>query len=80
MTMKTENRLYGLRLAVQQTYGDDRKAIATQFVPNVEDKQMVPLLFRVLDGHNVRGVLMAHVEKQLFTNVKWDACAKWMGM
>jgi RNA ligase len=77
---QTENRLYGLRLAVQQTYEDDRKAIATQFVPTLEDKQMVPLLFRVLDGHNVRDVLMAHVEKQLFTNVKWDACAEWLGM
>lgn len=77
---QTENRLNGLRMACDQSYENDRKAIATQFVPTVEDKQMVPLLFRVLDGHNVRDVLMAHVEKQLFTNVKWDACAKWMGM
>ena len=77
---QTENRLYGLRIAAQQTYEDDRKSIATKFVPTLEDKQMVPLLFRVLDGHNVRDVLMAHVEKQLFTNVKWDACAEWLGM
>jgi RNA ligase len=77
---QTENRLYGLRMACDQSYEGDRKAIATQFVPTVEDKQMVPLLFRVLDGNDVRDVLMQHVEKQLFTNVKWDACAKWMGM
>lgn len=77
---QTENRLRGLRMACDQSYEDDRKAIATLFVPTVEDKQMVPLLFRVIDGHDVRDVLMQHVEKQLFTNVKWDACAKWMGM
>jgi RNA ligase len=77
---QTENRLYGLRIAAQQTYEDDRKSIATKFVPTLEDKQMVPLLFRVLDGYNVRDVLMAHVEKQLFTNVKWDDCAEWLGM
>jgi RNA ligase len=61
-------------------YGNDRKAIATQYVPNLEDKQIVSLMFRVLDGNDVRDVLMQHVEKQLFTNVKWDACAEWMGM
>lgn len=78
--MQTENRLRGLRMACDQSYEDDRKAIATKFVPTVEDKQMVPLLFRVLDGHDVRDVLLSHVEKQINTNVKWDACAKWMGM
>lgn len=77
---QTENRLYGLRMACDQSYEGDRKAIATQFVPTIEDKQMVPLLFRILDGNDVRDVLMQYVEKQLFTNVKWDACAKWMGM
>ena len=61
-------------------YGNDRKAIATQYVPNLEDKQIVSLMFRVLDGNDVRDVLRQHVEKQLFTNVKWDACAEWMGM
>lgn len=77
---QTESWLYGLRMACAQLYEDDRKAIATKFVPTLEDKQMVPLLFRVLDGHDTRDVLMQHVEKQLFTNVKWDACAEWMGM
>lgn len=77
---QTENRLRGLRMACDQSYEDNRKSIATLFVPTVEDKQMVPLLFRILDGHNVRDVLMQHVEKQINTNAKWDACTKWMGM
>lgn len=43
-------------------------------------KDMVPLLFRALDGHDVREVMLQHIEKQLTSNVKWDACAKWLGM
>lgn len=77
---QTENRLYGRLMACDQSYKNDRKAIATQFVPTMEDKQMVPLLFRVLDGHDVREVMLQHIEKQLTSNVKWDACAKWLGM
>lgn len=77
---QTENRLYGLLMACGQSYDGDRKSIATQFVPTIKDKQMVPLLFRALDGHDVRDVMLQHIEKQLFTNVKWDACANWLGV
>ena len=77
---QTENRLYGLRIAAQQSYEDDRKRIAIEMVPTLENKADVPLLFRVLDGHNIRDVLLDYVRKNIFTNTKWDACAEWMGM
>lgn len=77
---QTENRLYGLRIAAQQSYEDDRKRIALEMVPTLPNKADVPLLFRVLDGYNIRDVLLDYVRKNIFTNVKWDACAEWMGM
>lgn len=75
-----ERYLHGRVDEARMHHGTDRKAIATQYVPLLEDKQVASLLFRVLDGHKVRDVLMQHIEKNISTNTKWDACAKWMGM
>ena len=61
-------------------YGNDRKAIATQYIPNLEDKGVAPFIFRMLDGHNARELLLDHMRKSIGSNVKWDACAKWLGM
>jgi RNA ligase len=61
-------------------YGNDRKAIATQYIPNLEDKGVAPFIFRLLDGHNCRDLLLDHVRKNIGSNVKWDTCALWLGM
>lgn len=75
-----ENRLYGLRIAAQQNYEDDRKRIALEMVPALENKADAQFVFRMLDGGNIRDLLLQHVEKNITTNVKWDACAEWLGM
>ena len=75
-----ENRLYGLRMAASQSYDDDRKRIALGFIPTLERKEDAQFIFRMLDGADVRELLMDYVRKNIFTNVKWDACAEWMGM
>lgn len=64
----------------QMHYGNDRKAIATQYVPLLEDKGVASFIFRMLDGHDLRELMLAHIEKSIGSNVKWDACAAWMGM
>jgi len=61
-------------------YDDDRKRIALGFIPTLERKEDAQFIFRMLDGSNVRDLLLDHVRKNIFTNVKWDACAEWMGM
>jgi hypothetical protein len=73
------------RLAVYQTgcalvYKNDRKRIATEFVPTLENKADAQFIFRMLDGHDLRDLLLQHVEKNINTNVKWESCAKWLGM
>jgi hypothetical protein len=61
-------------------YGNDRKAIATQYIPNLEDKGVAPFIFRMLDGHNTRDLLLDHVRKSISTNTKWEQTATWLGM
>lgn len=75
-----QNRLYGLRIAASQSYDDDRKRIALEFIPTLERKEDAQFIFRMLDGHDLREMMLAHIEKCISSNTKWDACAEWMGM
>ena len=76
----TEDALMLLYLEAKNDYGSDRKRIALEFVPTLENKTDAQFIFRMLDGHDLRELLLAHVEKSINTNVKWDECAKWLGM
>jgi len=75
-----ENRLYGLRIRAQQSYNDDRKRIAIDMIPNLENKADASFVFRMIDGHDLRNMMLEHIKQNTNTNVKWDACAIWMGM
>ena len=75
-----ENRLLGQRMNASQTYEDDRKRIALEMVPHLENKADAQFIFRMLDGHDLRELLLKHIEKSIHTNVKWDECAAWLGM
>jgi RNA ligase len=75
-----EDRLLAERDIVGQLYNNDRKRIALEFIPTLEDKADASFIFRMLDGHSVRELMLQHIEKNINTNVKWDECAKWMGM
>lgn len=58
---------------------ESRKDVATIFAKGV-DKTVMPFIFRMLGGHDLRELLLDHVRKSISTNVKWDECAKWMEM
>jgi RNA ligase len=77
---QTENRLYGLRIAAQQSYEDDRKRIALEMIPSLPNKADTQFIFRMLDGHNIRDLLLDHVRKSINTNTKWEQTATWLGM
>lgn len=76
----TEDALSMLYLEAKNDYGNDRKRIALEFIPTLECKEDAQFIFRMLDGHDIRDLLLDHVRKNIFTNVKWDACAVWLGM
>lgn len=75
-----QDRLLAERDIARQLYDDDRKRIALEFIPTLEYKEDAQFIFRMLDGHDLRALLLTHVEKNITSNTKWDACAKWMGM
>ena len=77
---QTENRLYGLRIAAQQSYEDDRKRIALEMVPSLPNKADASFIFRMLDGHELRDLMIDHIRKNISSNTKWDSCAVWLGM
>lgn len=75
-----ENRLLGQRMNASQTYEDDRKRIALEMVPSLPNKVDASFIFRMLDGSNIRDLLLDYVRKNISSNTRWDACAEWMGM
>jgi RNA ligase len=75
-----EDMLLADRDICSQLYEDDRKRVALEYVPTLPNKADAQFVFRMLDGHNIRDLLLDHVRKSINTNTKWDACAEWMGM
>jgi hypothetical protein len=69
-----------LRINAQQSYNDDRKRIALEMVPHLENKADSGFVFKMLDGHDLRELMLEHIKKNISTNVKWESCAKWMEM
>jgi RNA ligase len=61
-------------------FGNDRKSIAVEFIPRLEDKGIAPFIFRMLDGHDLRELMLDHVRKSVNSNTKWDQTAAWLGM
>lgn len=76
----TEDALSMLYLEALNEYGGDRKRVALEMVPKLENKVDSSFIFRMLDGKNVRDLLLAHIEKHISSNTKWDVCAQWLGL
>lgn len=76
----TEERLMLAYLEAKTHCGGDRKRIALEFIPTLERKEDAQFIFRMLDGHNLRVLMLMHIEKNISTNTRWDECAKWLGM
>ena len=70
-----EDMLLADRDICSQLYKDDRKRIALEYVPKLSNKSDAQFIFRQLDGHDLRDLMLKHIEKNISTNVKWDACA-----
>jgi RNA ligase len=75
-----EDMLLADRGICSQLYEDDRKRVALEYVPTLERKADAQFIFRMLDGHNIRDLLLDHVRKSINTNTKWEECSRWMGM
>jgi T4 RnlA family RNA ligase len=76
----TEDRLAVYQTGCRLLYHNDRKRIALEFVPTLENKADASFIFRMLDGHEFRDLMIDHIRKNISSNTKWDKCAEWMGM
>jgi RNA ligase len=75
-----EDMLLADRDICSQLYEDDRKRVALEYVPTLPNKADAQFVFRMLDGHNIRDLLLDHVRKSINTNTRWEECARWMGI
>jgi RNA ligase len=62
---------------LRETNGD-RKRVALEFVPKLEDKKDAGILFKMLDGKEPRDLLLEMVGNATGSNTKWDAFAEWL--
>jgi RNA ligase len=62
--------------------GLDRKRYAQEWMPTIKgnDPFAPNYVFGRFADRDGREMILQHIEKHLTANVKWDECAKWMGM
>lgn len=60
-------------------YEGDKKRIALELVPTI-DKADAPFIFRVIDGNELRPLLLEKISNNVSRNTKWEECAKWLTM
>lgn len=62
--------------------GLDRKRYAQEWMPTIQknDSFAPNYVFGRFSNRDGRKMIIDHIEKHLSTNVRWDECARWMGM
>lgn len=73
-----EGRLEGLEMLARTIYGADKKRIALEMVPNLINKADGGFMFRLIDGHSVRDLLLDHCKKNIGSTPKYEALMAWM--
>lgn len=74
----TAGRLEGLELLARTIYGADKKRIALEMAPNLINKQDAGFIFKLIDGHPVRDLLLNHCKKNIGSTPKYDELMEWM--
>lgn len=77
-TLETYERYWNTVVAS----GLDRKRYAQEWMPTIKnnDPFAPQYVFGKFQGRDGREMILQHIEKHLFTNVKWSECAFWLGM
>ena len=62
--------------------GLDRKRYAQEWMPTIKgnDSFAPNYVFGRFAGRDGRQMILDHIEKHITTNVRWDECARWLGM
>jgi RNA ligase len=73
-----EGRLLGLELLARTIYGADKKRIALEMAPNLINKQDGGFIFRLIDGHSIRDLLLDFCKKNIGSTPKYEALMEWL--
>ncbi len=73
-----EGRLEGLEMLARTIYGADKKRISLEMVPNLINKADGGFMFKLMDGHAIRDLLLDHCKKNIGSTPKYDALMEWM--
>jgi len=73
-------RLEGLVTIAKTLHGYDKKAIALEFAPNLIFKQDARFIFSVIDGKELRPLVLDHVAKSVSKTANYEQLAEWMGL
>lgn len=75
----SEKILY-IQEKVSEIRGRERKDIALNYMPNIKDKNDIPLLWEMVDNHDPNDLVVDFVKKSTYNNKKWEECVEWLGM
>lgn len=73
-------RIEGLVMIAKTVYGGDKKTVALEFAPNLLQKQDARFIFSVLDGKDLRPLVLDHIAKSVTKTEKYEELVKWMGI
>ena len=73
-------RIEGLVMLGRVLHGGDKKEVALNFVPNLIHKEDASFIFRVLDGKELRPLVLEHIRKGAGNTARYEALEKWMEM
>jgi RNA ligase len=73
-----EDRIGALEMLARTIYGGDKKRIALEMIPNLVNKADGSFLFKLMDGHKMRDVLLDHSKKSIGSTPKYEDLMKWM--
>jgi predicted P-loop ATPase len=73
-------RLEGLVTLARVLHGGVKKDIALNFVPNLIHKEDASFIFRVMDGKELRPLVLEHIAKSASNTARYEALEKWMEM
>jgi RNA ligase len=59
-------------------FGNDRKAIATQFVSKLPDKANAQFIFGQLDNKDLREMMLSFISKHISTRSRFETVKSWM--
>lgn len=74
----TEGRIQGLESLARTIYGGDKKRIALEMVPNLINKQDGSFIFKLIDGYDIRDVLLDYCKKNIGSTPKYEALLSWL--